>query len=399
MLAKTDFPAATALEILTRHAVEAALLVPTPTGLEKSIFDATDGLREYLAERDYHDYATQAQGQDHKVLKQAYLVRPHSLEPTQVSLYRPTTKSGDPRIWLGHAVRSYASAFNLLALTVIGGTLYVLNMSDPSVQVSLDDAGSPFRKLVDRADQADEVASELLGLLRQISSKGYLRTLRPGDTGIGFTLESMLGISANSNQAPDYKGIEIKAKRSRLGTDKSRSTLFSKVPNWKLSPVGNALGLLKARGYVDSDGRLSLYHTLSGLRPNSLGLALDIDAEKDWLRQVYHSPSNRTVIHDVTWEIPVLKRDLAAKHRQTFWVRAMCRGAGIDEEFHYVEVQRTRRPMTANFVALVEAGVITVDYALHKKSETRARDHGYLFKIHPDNLGALFPPPEIHALS
>jgi hypothetical protein len=55
--------------------------------------------------------------------------------------------------------------------------------------------------------------------------------------------------------------------------------------------------------------------------------------------------------------------------------------------------------MTANFVALVEAGVITVDYALHKKSETRARDHGYLFKIHPDNLGALFPPPRVHALA
>lgn len=60
--------------MLTRHAIEAALLVPTPTGLEKSIFDATDGLREYLSERGYHDYATQAQGQDHKVLKQAYLV-------------------------------------------------------------------------------------------------------------------------------------------------------------------------------------------------------------------------------------------------------------------------------------------------------------------------------------
>ncbi|MFN3624559.1 MAG: MvaI/BcnI family restriction endonuclease [Hyphomicrobium sp.] len=399
MLARADFPAATALEMLTRHAIEAALLVPTPTGLEKSIFDATDGLREYLAERGYHDYATQAQGQDHKVLKQAYLVRPHSLEPTQVSLYRPTTKNGDPRIWLGHPVRSYAGAFNLLALTVIDGTLYVLNMSDPSVQVSLDDAGSPFRKLVDRADHGDVVASELLGLLRQISSKGYLRTLRPGDTGIGFTLETMLGISANSKQAPDYKGIELKAKRSRIGADRNRSTLFSKVPNWKLSPVGNALGLLKARGYVDGDGRLSLYHTLSARGPNSLGLALDIDAENDWLRQVYHDPSTRRVVHDVTWEIPILKNDLAAKHRQTFWVRAMCRGAGQDEEFHYVEVQRTRRPMTANFVALVEAGIITVDYALHKKSETRARDQGYLFKIHPDNLGALFPPPEVHALS
>lgn len=385
--------------MLTRLGIEAALLVPTPTGLEKSILDATEGLREYLAVKDYHHYEAQGQGQDHKVVKEAFLVRPSSLRRTQVSLYRPTTKNGDPRIWLGAPLREYAGPFNLLAITVLGGTMYVLNMSDPSVQVSLEDPGSPFRKVVERADSGDAVADELLGLLRHISAKGFVRTLRPGDTGIGFTLETMLGISANSRRTPDYKGIELKAKRSRVGASKNRSTLFSKVPSWKLSPVGSALGLLAARGYEDENGRLSLYHTLSAQSPNSLGLALDVDPERDWLRQVYHDPASGRVVHDVTWEIPVLKEDLAAKHRQTFWVRAASRGRGPDEEFHYVEVQHTRRPMTANFVALVEAGVITVDYALHKKSETRARDHGYLFKIHPDNLGALFPPPRVHALA
>jgi hypothetical protein len=399
MLASSDFPVAKALELLTRHGVEAALLVPTPTGLEKSIFDATDGLREYLAEQGYHDYAAQGQGQDHKVLKQALLVRPRSLEPTQVSMYRPTTKSGDPRIWLGHPVRQYAGAFNLLAITLVAGTMYVLNMSDPAVRASLEDGASPFRLEVARADKSGAVANELLGLLREISAKGFVPTMRPGDTGVGYTLETMLGISANSKQAPDYKGIELKAKRNRVGTSAVRSTLFSKVPNWKLSPVGSAIGLLKARGYEDGNGRISLYHTLSAAGPNSLGLALDIDAPNDWLRQVYHDPSAKHVVHDTTWEIPKLKKDLSAKHRQTFWVKAKSRGRGPEEEFHFVEVQHTREPKTANFTALVEAGVITVDYALHKLSESRVRDHGYLFKIHPENLGALFPHPQVHALT
>lgn len=385
--------------MLTKHGIEAALLVPTPTGLEKSILDATEGLREYLSALDYHDYEAQGQGQDHKVVKQAFLVRPLSLQPTNVSLYRPTTKNGDPRVWLGHPVREYASAFNLLAITVLEGTMYVLNMSDPSVQVSLDDASTPFRKIVDRRDSSDQVAEELLCLLRSVSAQGFVRTLRSGDTGVGYTLETMLGIAANSRQSPDYKGIELKAKRSRVGAGKNRSTLFSKAPNWKLSPVGSAIGLLKARGYQDAQGRLSLYHTLSARSPNSLGLALGLDPAMDWLKQVYHDPFSGRVVHDVTWEIPSLKKDLAAKHRQTFWVRAASRGVGSDEEFHYVEVQETRRPMTVNFVALVEAGIITVDYALHKKSETRARDHGYLFKIHPNDLGALFPPPRIHPLA
>lgn len=399
MLAKADFPVTTALEMLAKHGIEAALLVPTPTGLEKSIFDATDGLREYLSSNGYHDYGEQGQGQDHKVIEDAYLVRALSLEKTKVSLYRPPTKNGDPRIWLGHAVRSYTSAFNLLAITVVDSVMYVLNMSDPSVQVSLDDAGSPFRKIFDGSSTGDAVANELLGKIQEISAKGFVPTLRPGDTGIGFTLETMLGIAANSNKAPDFKGIEIKCKRSRAGAGKNRSTLFSKAPNWKLSPVGSALRLLDARGYIDENGRLSLYHTLSAAGANSLGLALDVDPANDWLRQVYHDPESGKVEHDTTWEMPLLKNDLAAKHRQTFWVRARSRGRGPDEEFHYVEIQHTRKPMVGNFVALIEAGVITVDYAVHKKSETRARDHGYLFKIHPDNLGALFPPAKVHVLA
>lgn len=395
MLQKSDFPAATALEILGRVGVEAALLVPTPTGLEKSIMDATDGLREYLAASGYHDYSVQSQGEDGKVQHEAFLVRANSLEKTTVSLYRPSTKKGDPRIWLGHAVRGYAGSFNLLAIVVLEGTMYILNMSDPFVQVSLDDSTSPFRKIADRAIGKLSASGELLDMLRVISREGFIKTLRSGDTGVGYTLETKLGIAANSSKTPDFKGIEVKSRRSRIGGGTNRSTLFSKVPNWKLSPVGNAMGLLNTRGYYDEDGRLSLHHTMKATDLNSLNLFLEIDAERDWLKQVHQGSSAHA--HDVTWEMPVLKRDLSAKHRETFWVRAACRGEGNDEHFHYVEVKHTRKALSSNLPALIEAGVITVDYTLHLEGK-RARDHGYLFKIHPDNLGALFPPPQVYQL-
>jgi hypothetical protein len=94
MLEKSDFPVAIALEALGRVGIEAALLVPTPTGLVKSIFDATDGLREYLAACGYHDYKAQPQGPEAKVQRDAFLVRANKFEPTTVSLYRPQTKKG-----------------------------------------------------------------------------------------------------------------------------------------------------------------------------------------------------------------------------------------------------------------------------------------------------------------
>jgi hypothetical protein len=398
MLAKSDFPVAEALALLARHGVDAALLVPTPTGLQKSIIDATGGLRDYLEERGYHDFGCQGQGSEHKVTRPVHFVQPTSLVASTVSLYRPTTKSGDPRIWLGAETRDNARALNLLALTVLGGDLFVLNMSDPGVRRSLEDAGSPFRKVVDTRRVASSASDELLARLREVAARGFVKTLRAGDTGVGMTLETMLGIAANSARAPDFKGIELKAKRSRLGSSVNRSTLFSKVPNWKLSPVQSAMGLLRRRGYRDPAGRLQLYHTLHGDRLNSLGLMLKVDGGNDWLKQVHVDAASKREEHDVTWELEKLRADLAAKHRETFWVHAITRGRHADEEFHYVEVMHTRTPMVRNFAALVEAGVITVDYLLHQQGD-RARDHGYLFKIHPGNLDALFPRPAVHALA
>ena len=84
---------------------------------------------------------------------------------------------------------------------------------------------------------ASDIADELLHKLVKISNKGFIRTVKSGDTGIGMTVESELGIVANSSRSPDFKGIELKS--TRVGqklSQKNRSTLFSCVPDWSLSP-------------------------------------------------------------------------------------------------------------------------------------------------------------------
>lgn len=396
MLSQSDFPIEEALELLTRHDLEVTLLVPTPNGMEKSIFDATADLREYLRDRDYHDYASQGQGESAKITREAFFVLPTSLVSTQVSLYRPTTKKGDPRIWLGRATRAQAGPGNLLALLVIGGVLYILNMSDSGVRQSLGSPRSPLVKILGVAGHDENPAvSELLDKLREVCARGFIKTLRPGATGIGMTLETVLGIAANSSQFPDFKGIEIKAKRGGKGD--SRTTLFSQVPDWSLSPVGSSMGLLQRRGYT-RDGRLQLYHELDARQPNSIGLFLLVDEARDWLKQSQLDKVTGSTTHDVTWQMQKLRDRLAQKHRETFWVHARCQGKGANEEFEYHTVEHTKGPKVRNLEALIEAGVISLDYTLSQLSATRARDHGYLFKIHSSNLGALFPPSRRYAL-
>src|SRR5690606_10725676 len=110
-------------------------------------------------------------------------------------------------------------------------------------------------------------AERLLSALRGVCRLGFVATVRAGDTGIGATLEHLLGIKANSRRTPDYDGIELKASR-RVTRGPNRVNLFSQVPDWKNSAV-NARQLLENYGYV-RNGRRQLYCTVDAT-PNAQG--------------------------------------------------------------------------------------------------------------------------------
>ena len=397
MLEKSDTSIAETLAVFTRYDLDVGLLVPTETGMRKSIMDATAGLREYFQYTGFHDYDMQAQGPDAKVIREAFFVRPDGLQPTTASLYRPVTKSGDPRVWFGR-LKGYAEPYNLLAVLVRDDKAYIVNCSDPRILASIHDPSTPLGAIAaSQRPTRDPVVEELLDMIRDVSSRGFVRTLRPGDTGVGMTLETLLGINANTRKAPDYKGIELKAKRLRKGKA-NRVTLFSQAPDWKLSPIGSAWNLLSTYGY-ERDGKLRLNHEMNATAPNSIGFFLEVDAAHDWLKQNYQDPDTAATRHVTTWEMEKLRNRLKEKHPQTFWVSARCRGKGASEEFHYVQVEHTRQPKVRNFDALLEGGVISVDYLMSQKGHQRVRDHGYLFKMHSADFPALFPPSETHVLA
>lgn len=398
MLEKSDTSISDTLKAFNAFDLDVGFIVPTETAMRKSIMDATASMRDYLHDTKFHDYATQGKGQkENGALRKAYFVLPNGLVETKVSLYRPETKDGDPRIWF-YDLKSRVDAFNLLAVIVDGQDFYIVNCSDKAVIASLHDAQSPLGELIARRRPTiDPSVVELLDMIREISRKGFVPTLRPGDTGIGMTLETMLGIKANANKTPDYKGIEIKAKRMGKSSA-NRVTLFSQVPNWSLSPIDSAWNLLNRYGYV-RDGKLRLNHQIDAKGPNSLGFFLEVDAAKDWLKQSHLEAGvtdREKGKHVATWELETLRTRLSEKHPQTFWVGAKVQGRGADEHFHYVQVQHTRQPKVRNFDALLEGGLISIDYLMSQKGEKSVRDHGYLFKMHPRDFDALFPPSSVH---
>lgn len=69
---------------------------------------------------------------------------------------------------------------------------------------------------------------ELIRKLREIKEVGLIETHRAGDTGIGKTLEDLLGIPENNIALPDFGVMELKSQRINT---QSMMTLFTKSPD------------------------------------------------------------------------------------------------------------------------------------------------------------------------
>lgn len=395
MLSTADVDITEVIKDLASRGVEAGYLVPTHTGLDKGIMDAHQSLRSYLKDKNFHDFESQVQG-DKQVLE-CQILGHRGWIPTKVSLYRPNTKNGDPRIWI-YGLKDHAEASNLLALLVISSRLYVVNASR-DLWNTIHTPTSEFAKLLGQAArQASSTEEELVGLLKEIWARGFVPSTTRADNGVGDTLENLLGITRNSSKLPDFKGIELKASRKggRNAKNKTRSTLFSLVPDWNSSKCKNSMEIVNKYGYLNSLGKKALQVTLSN-KPNAQGLYLSLSRSEAEIENL----ALRSGIEEqvVQWKIEDLQTSLAEKHKATFWVKATSRILEDAEYFHYQDVLITSKPLVQNFGPLVSAGKITMDYTFSEKQRDSGlsyiRDHGYLWKMDPKDFPLVFPTPRL----
>jgi hypothetical protein len=389
MLSNSDVDLTKVIEALASEGLEAGYLVPTETGLQKSIMDAHQHLRNYLKETNLHNFDNQSKGPDAKVVKECLVLGERGWIPSRVSLYRPNTKNGDPRIWISD-LKKHSQPNNLLVMLVVEEVLHVVNASRP-LWATISDPTSDLAKLVSSASRSRSPAEEeLLELLTEIWSRGFVKSTTNADSGVGDTLENLLGIKRNASKNPDFKGIELKA-----NSKQSRSTLFSLVPDWSRSQCKTSSEIVNKYGYLNSQGKRALQVTLSS-KPNTQGLYLAMSNTGRDVENFAKLEDQETSV--VVWAMDDLQTALASKHPATFWVKADARKIGPSEEFHYQNVKITSRPLVQNFGPLVDAGKIQMDYTFSEKlresGKPYIRDHGYLWKIKPQDFHLIFPSPK-----
>lgn len=385
------------LALLTASQAEIALLEITATGLDKSIMDATEPVRRMLAAAGIHDYANQAQGTDSKVQVEAIIHEQANVRPTKASLYRPSTKQGDPRIWF-YGLKACASPGDILAVIAHQGRLHLANLTALDERAFGKGTGHSLSHLLSViAASANAIPMELLGKLREIAARGPVPSVIEGraDTAVGRTLETALGIQINSSKEPDYKGIELKAFRRAGAGRQVRKTLFAQVPDWGLGKLKGSGEILDAFGY-ERDGAKKLYCQVDATKRNSQGLQLRLDAGDGTLWENSDQPAYGDF---VAWPLAKLHARLLEKHAETFWVAARHSMRDGHEHFLFTDVVHTRRPLVSQFDILVEQGIISMDHLIKRKPGEPAREKGPLFKIESASLGLLFPPPERYSLA
>lgn len=382
------------LEYLTGNSVACTLIEPTATGLGKSIMDATGPVRSFLKQERVHDYSNQGQGQTHKIQIESFIYDASKIYSSKASLYRPTTKKGDPRIWF-QKLKRHASPNDILAIIFFDEKLHVLNLTQTPIDTLIESTiANPIQELINAIrTEENSIANELLNLLLELTKRGPIPSILDADTSVGRTLETALGIDINSSKQPDYKGIELKSYRSKKGRS-NRKTLFAQVPNWKLSKFKSSAKILDTFGYWREED-FKLYCTVSSLKPNSQGLKLRLDRDIEWL---YENSDRKEVGDFVVWPLELLHERLLTKHKETFWIAADTVIIEGRNHFIYTEVEHTRSPIISQFDLLLDQGIITLDHLIKRNKEGKLSAKGPLFKIKPNCVGLLFPPSKQYQL-
>ena len=377
------------IEILNKKAISFGILSPTKNALDKSIIDAIYSLRIFFKEKKYHNYEDQKKGENNKSLKSCKILLENKIIDTKVSLYRPETKDGDPRIWI-YKLKKFVSPNNNIFLIVREGNLFIFNSSKIDLKKVLNEQNNKNEIFLffDNFKNESNIAVELKDKLKKISCLGFLES-KKGDKEVGELLERQLGISANSSKNPDYKGIELKAKHN----NKTRANLFAQVPNYthSLSKIKKITEIADQFGY-HQNGHMVLRNTIFATKSNSQGLKFNIDYKKEILFET--SVNDKSLKDFAVWEFQTLINRLKKKHKETFWITAEKKEKNNKVYFKYKSVVHTANPNAHMLIDLISKDIVTMDHLISTKEENgkiKRIEKGPLFKIKPKDISLLIP--------
>ena len=199
--------------------------------------------------------------------------------------------------------------------------------------------------------------------------------MRAGNTGVGYTLETLLGLEENNISLSDLQVAELKAKRENAS---SLVSLFTRdKAAWKVSPRT----AIEDFGTIDSSGRHNLYCTIfHGSTGDKFNIAIDSEGVS-----VIHRDG--TIV--ARWSHVSLAEAFKQKFPALMLVTAEAEFREGIEWFRYNSAELYTGTSDIQFQNCFSRGLISIDFRLHLNG-ARVRNRGTAFRIAEHDLPKLF---------
>jgi len=235
--------------------------------------------------------------------------------------------------------------------------------------------------------------TQFIERIKQIKEMGFVLSNRSGDTGIGKTLEDLLGIAENNIAGPDFNIYELKSGRK---DSSSMLTLFTKAP----IPKGANKKLLEVFGYEQrkrqkqnqshvtdfmdtgvhehqiSTREKELHVTVDSKSINSVGLTLNVKGDRIYIA------NNKNVL--AYYQRSALREAFEKKYgKKAIYVLANSKKGNGSELFWFNEAYLLEGFSFEKFSNLVREGIIKLDLRIGHYPDGRPHDHGTGFRVMP----------------
>lgn len=234
----------------------------------------------------------------------------------------------------------------------------------------------------ERGFREDSALRKLLARFDSFRNE-WVDGLRTGDTGLGYTFETLMGVDENNDKKADFLGIELKTKLKKTpNRAEGKTNLFQEAPEW-LARMATR-DRIRQIGKRNDEGRWTCYSAVT-VEQNNLGLyLLPRDADSRVNLRKRDEPIG-------FWPYKTLEKRLAEKHSRAVFVKAEAGSERGRVRYRYGELVYCERPRVENFVQLVRSGDVLFEFTMSEKEDGTIRNHGYPWRLTSQSLlGQLF---------
>lgn len=229
---------------------------------------------------------------------------------------------------------------------------------------------------------------------QQIVDLGWLPSMRNGNTGVGYTYETMFGIKENNSKKADlFDCIEVKAHRLPAKSMLSLFTLSPKNQKQSASHLLSQFGQPNIKTHTKS-----LHTTIRGYRQNTYKkkyrFSLNVCHESERvIIEVRCIESGELLSEDTYYHFSEIEK-ATKKIQNLMLVGAKTRRVNGEEQFQYVLPKLYKAKPFDVILDLIEQGIICLDIRIgvyrSGKNVGKVHDHGAAFRIRHRHLNELF---------